>query len=83
MARKITKETAKELHALPGGTPAPCRPLCFLLLVQFPNPLVNFFPAQSPLFIVCHRFSSCLGFCVCIACQKAKEKTQAEARVDQ
>ena len=51
----------EQLHALPGGTPAPCRPRCFLLLVQFPNPFVNLFPAQSPLFIVCHRYSSCGG----------------------
>ena len=60
----------EQFHTLPGGTPAPCRPFLFLLLVQFPNPFVYFFPAQSPLFIVCHRCSSCGGFCVSIAYQK-------------
>ena len=52
----------EQLHALSGGTPAPCRPLCFLLLVQIPNPFANLFPAQSPLFIVCHRIPPVVDF---------------------
>ena len=35
----------EQLHALPGGTPAPGRPRCFLLLVQIPKPFLNLFPA--------------------------------------
>ena len=44
---KITD--VKELHALSRRTPAPCRPLYFLLLVQFPKPFDNLLTAQSPL----------------------------------
>ena len=70
----VLDDKPTKLHALPGGTPAPCRPLCFLLLVQFPNPFVNLFPAQSPLFIVCRRYPSRGGFFVSIAYQKQREK---------
>jgi hypothetical protein len=54
-----------------------------VLLVLLLNPFVDFLSGQSPLFIVCHQYPSRGGFCVSITWWMIKEKTQAEAWVDQ